>query len=491
MWLTDSPKQPMIINAVLVFGGPPLELDRVRQLVRGRVLSHPSMARFSQRLVADRHAASGYAWEPDAHFELERHVFAVPPSEAPHSEAELQVWLAELVAEPLPRDRPLWALLLVEDFAGGGSALVFRCHHVVGDGIVMSGVLLQLLMDPGPDEGDTTAVADAAVGGRDAAGVADAEARRSRRHASTPASRSRWRRLVASARDVWLLPRRLAELMLSGEDYSAMHRLWELSGARRIGWSRALPLDAVKRVKDHFGAGCSDARARCSVNDVLLSAASAALGRYLRQLTDEITADGAVPPISRRAARQLVEASEGSVTLGIPFNVRSAAEMARVVLENKFAVLFVSLPLRSVSRRARLATVTRSMRALVGSGAPFAMWASLQAVTRLLPASCATSLVDIVADGATAIVTNNRGPSVALRFDGRPCSYWVSWAPQRASVGVCLTLYSYAGSVRCSVNADASCVPEPGVLADMVAEEVEAMAETAGWRDPDVPAATV
>lgn len=80
-----------------------------------------------------------------------------------------------------------------------------------------------------------------------------------------------------------------------------------------------------------------------------------------------------------------------------------------------------------------------------------------------------------MADSATAIVTNNRGPSDVLVLDGRRCAYWASWAPQRASIGLCVTLFTYANDFRCSVSADASCVPEPQMMVDLIMDELEAL----------------
>merc|ERR1712216_286954 len=100
------------------------------------------------------------------------------------------------------------------------------------------------------------------------------------------------------------------------------------------------------------------------------------------------------------------------------------------------------------------------------STVPLVMWASLQALLRCLPLCLAVEAIDMVSDTATSIITNNRGPSEPLVFDGRRCSYWVSWAPTRASVGICITVYTYAATVRCSVSADSSCVPRPERLVE-------------------------
>ena len=473
-WLADTPSQPMVIHALLLLAPPPVPLERLQSLVTTRILSHPDMWRFLCVLAPDPTSATGYSWVADDGFDVARHVTRVPPAEAPCGMQQLQEWMSRLAsrADSLPRDQPLWALQLIDECVDGGSALVFRCHHVVGDGIAMSGLLLETLMDPplsqqGPSEG--------VKGQVDAQIQSGASTARGIEHRLEACGISRQRHtasLVRLARNLFELPHQLFQVLASGEDYNALHGLWSLSGTRHLAWSEAIPLAAIKQVKLAFG---------CSVNDVLLSATTAALSRYLARTTDLVTADDAVPSLPHRVRQQLQRAATSRLTLGVPVNMRSAAQTA---LTNQFAVAFVTVPLAADSPRTRLTQTVQAMDQLKRSSAPFAMWWSLRVVSSLLPASLAAVLIDVVADGATAIVTNNRGPDGMLFFDGRCCTQWVSWAPTRASVGICVTVYTYAGTVRCSVSADDASVPDVGLLVSLITEELEVLAELAGWTGP-------
>ncbi|QXJ20590.1 phosphatase PAP2 family protein [Actinomadura graeca] len=62
----------------------------------------------------------------------------------------LRAMIAGIQSEPLPRDRPLWRMVLVEGVAPGRCAVVFLMHHVVADGV---GVVAHAmaLMEPAPD----------------------------------------------------------------------------------------------------------------------------------------------------------------------------------------------------------------------------------------------------------------------------------------------------------------------------------------------------
>ncbi|MCB8906838.1 wax ester/triacylglycerol synthase domain-containing protein [Streptomyces sp. NPDC056664] len=113
----------------------------------------PSRARLSDhlrrrldRLPELRHRLAGSAgrprWEPDHRFEPDRHLYELTGS------TDLSAVAAELLRQPLPRDRPLWGLWLVHR-AGGGYGLCYRAHHAFQDGAAAVATLELLL---GPEE---------------------------------------------------------------------------------------------------------------------------------------------------------------------------------------------------------------------------------------------------------------------------------------------------------------------------------------------------
>ncbi|TDD85153.1 bifunctional phosphatase PAP2/O-acyltransferase family protein [Actinomadura rubrisoli] len=61
----------------------------------------------------------------------------------------LRAVIAGIQSEPLPRDRPLWRMVLVRGAAPGRTAVVFLMHHVVADGV---GVVAQAMSLMEPEE---------------------------------------------------------------------------------------------------------------------------------------------------------------------------------------------------------------------------------------------------------------------------------------------------------------------------------------------------
>ena len=104
--------------------------------------------RFRQKVVPD---AIGAMWVTDAAFDVQRHVLHQTLHKEPgQSEREaLQALVGELANTPLDPDHPLWQFHLVDGYEGG-SALVARVHHCIGDGIALISVMLSIA-DGGAD----------------------------------------------------------------------------------------------------------------------------------------------------------------------------------------------------------------------------------------------------------------------------------------------------------------------------------------------------
>src|SRR5918996_1932063 len=58
---------------------------------------------------------------------------------------------AELMAERLDHTRPLWQMDLVGPLEGGGSAIVWRIHHCMADGVTATRLGGQILWESEPD----------------------------------------------------------------------------------------------------------------------------------------------------------------------------------------------------------------------------------------------------------------------------------------------------------------------------------------------------
>lgn len=83
-------------------------------------------------------------WIEDADFDIRRHVRRVR-APAPGGPRELDACVAEVASTPLPRDRPLWEICVVEGLADGRVGFVTKLHHAVADGAAAAQLLANVM----------------------------------------------------------------------------------------------------------------------------------------------------------------------------------------------------------------------------------------------------------------------------------------------------------------------------------------------------------
>jgi hypothetical protein len=84
-------------------------------------------------------------------------------------------------------------------------------------------------------------------------------------------------------------------------------------------------------------------------------------------------------------------------------------------------------------------------------------------------------LIDFLANKCTAVVTNVPGPQRDLRLAGSRLRSLIFWVPQRADIGVGISILSFSGKVQIGVLADTRLLPEPAELIRAFEEEFAAL----------------
>src|SRR4051794_17139281 len=144
-WLRmDNGVNLMMIVSVWVLR-PKLAYEALCRRIEDKLLRYE---RFRCTVVRD---VDGAKWCADESFDIHRHVVRekLRRRRGQSERAALQERVGALASEPLDPDRPLWHFLLVEDYEGG-SALLARVHHCIGDGIALTSVMLSIT-DGGSD----------------------------------------------------------------------------------------------------------------------------------------------------------------------------------------------------------------------------------------------------------------------------------------------------------------------------------------------------
>ena len=77
------------------------------------------------------------------------------------------------------------------------------------------------------------------------------------------------------------------------------------------------------------------------------------------------------------------------------------------------------------------------------------------------------------------VLTNVPGPRRQLSVAGAPLGGVLVWAPCSGSIGMSVSIFSYAGKVSDGFLTDAGLVPDPQALADSARGHVLALARAA------------
>ncbi len=444
-WLhMDTPSNLAMITGVMSFTEP-LDFDRLRMTVETRLLP---FSRFRQRVHEPSLSLGLPHWELDENFDINYHLQRTTLSE-PGDHQALEDLVSELMSIPLDRSRPLWQLHYVENVAGG-SALVSRLHHCIADGIALMQVLLSMTDEdpnaPWPEPFDEP----------------HRELSRLARFVlpavkAAKAINLTWQsaeNFVHEGMDILIHPSRLgaaarygtasglalSKLLLLPPDRRTIFKQ-KCEVPKRAAWSTAIRVDDVKAVGRMMGG---------TINDILLSAVTGALRRYLEEHGE---------PVRGLNIRTIV-----------PVNLRPVDEIGE--LGNRFGLVFLSLPIGISDPIKRLVVLKQSMDAIKNS--PEAVVAlGILNVIGLTPIQIEKIIISIFGLKGTAVMTNVPGPHQTIYLAGKSISSLIFWVPSPANLSIGVSILSYAGNVILGVATDAKIISDPERIIELFQLEFE------------------
>jgi diacylglycerol O-acyltransferase / wax synthase len=431
----------MHVASTIIFEGPPPTHEEFRDHIASRLHLVP---RFRQKLREVPFGQGRPVWVDDPHLNLEYHVrqTALP---APGSDEQLRNLAARIFSQQLDRSKPLWELWLVEGMADGRFAVVGKSHHALVDGVSgvdITTVLYDLDREPKgppstpppwlarPEPTDTKLLGDALKERLTSPG----EIVRGFRHALRGP-----RQVVRGA---------AATTKMVGAGLSAPTTPFnvEIGPHRRFQMTQT-DLADLKRIKDAHGG---------TVNDVILSVVSGAIGRYLRARGHD------TEELELRAL--------------VPVSIREAEEHG--ALGNRITAMMAPLPVWCEDPVERLHLVTESMGDLKASGqavgaeiltrlTDFAPTTIVSQAARLQPAQRFFNLV----------VTNVPGPQFPLYVLGRQMESIFPMVPLARKQALCIGIMSYNGQVNFGLIGDYDAMADLDSFAlDLEAATAEAIA---------------
>jgi diacylglycerol O-acyltransferase len=430
----ETPETPMHVGSVHLYDLPQGEradfFERARHHLERRLHLSPV---FRRRLATLPFDLATPMWVEDRPVDLDYHLRRIVLPK-PGTLTALEARVAELHAELLDREHPLWMFYLIEGLASGQVAWYSKVHHASLDGA--AGVhLANALLDPTPEPRQV------------------ARPRRRPLEASPGSARLIGAALRNGAGQAVKLLRHLPELArvlgsvagVANEEGTAHARrrrglsprtMFNVAiAAERSFATASIPLADVKAIAARHGA---------TVNDVVLALASGALRRYLARR-------GGLPERPLVAAMPISLRNEGDT------DYTTRATMVLASLATDLADPAARLAAIHASARAgkSLASHARSVipTDLPSLGAPWLLGAMASLYGRAQNLASFPPLANV-------IVSNVWGPQSPLYLAGaRMLTYWpVSIVTH--GLGLNITVQSYCGSLDFGLIAARRVVPD-------------------------------
>ena len=441
------------VNLMMIVGvwllTPAISIAALRERISDKLLKYD---RFRQKAVAD---AMGAQWVEDTHFSIDRHVVTakLKPQRGESERHALQRLCGDLATTRLDPARPLWQFHLIEDYEGG-SALIARIHHCIGDGIALISVMMSIT-DGGADPPkrkkrasaeeapesdwlsdavlkpltDFTVKAIGMYGG----GVAKSIDMLANPQQPLMGSMDMARTGLKVLNDV-------AALAIMPDDSPTLLKGKPI-GKKSVAWSEPISLDQVKTISKGLA---------CTINDVLLACVAGAIGQYLRTQGQDPTGK--------------------EIRAMVPVNLRPLEKAWQ--LGNRFGLAPLVLPIGIDNPVDRVYAVRRRMSELKGSYQPLLAFAVLS-VSGLFIKPVQDAVLGLFAKKATAVMTNVPGPATPLQFCGSTLRQNMFWVPASGDIGVGVSILSYGGGVQFGLITDQKLCPEPQAIIDRFEPEFD------------------
>ena len=405
-WLQmETPTNLMTITGLMTLKGR-LDTDDLRELFEEKLLRHE---RFNRKIGRAPVGLGRHRWLPHD-IDLEKHVVRITGASS-WTKEDLEAFVSRELGTPLDLSEPPWRFFVIEDYPGG-SAVVNRVHHCIGDGYALMAVLLD--MTEPLVKGTTSGAMDRTRAGTGSKIVT----------ALTMAAKA-----VGSSAYL-LTMRRDPKTVFKGN----------LGVEKVAAWSDNIALDEIKESSRALG---------CTLNDLLLTSVAGSLRAY---------------------AKDRGESPDGkSVRAVVPVNIRDAGDLE---LCNRFGLVYLALPIGVSGCLERLAEVKRRMDVIKRSPEAFVIFGLLKTAGIMHPAIQA-GIVKYFAKNATAVMTNVPGPTGPLALAGVEIDSIMFWVPQSGRLGMGVSILSYNQKVRVGIATDKLLVPDPEKLIEGFHAELE------------------
>jgi diacylglycerol O-acyltransferase len=430
-WWADQPRQRTTMALLMLLDRRP-DAERLRAAAARAAEAVP---RLRQRVVDAPFHLARPCWAEDPTFDLDFHVrryaLAAPTGGQDELDALFRT-VGPIYERPFDRTRPLWEMIEI-DRSGEGSALFFKLHHAVADGVGGNAILAALT--------DATRAGEplALPSSKPPPGAwpeAEPGSRLARAAVARLAEEAGRTRAVAGA--LWQAVRtpssvgraaRIAGALFADAGYRSTSPLRRFGRARHLS-GLELPFEELRALRTALGG---------RMIDVLLTGVAGAMHRW--------------------HAAQGVEGVDELLTL-VPINLRPPAEQGLAsAVGNRATGINVRLPISIADPLACFAEVHRRVEERKAHPAA-EFFPTVAAILAAVPRPLYRSVARVASGSIELIVTNVPGVPVARYLAGAEITGAYPFAPVAPHCPVSIALYGYRGRLFVGLDADGTAVPD-------------------------------
>lgn len=370
-------------------------------------------------------------WVKDVNFSIDNHIFHVELS-APGSFAQLEQKVAEIHAELIDRNKPLWQLFVISGLQGNRIAYYSQAHHACLDGMAGQAATM-ILMDTIPDRVVEPATAEYGEADRGLFELFNLSLQNMLNYQlDTP------NRFLGTMDSMGRMARRALDPARSFG--AAVRSAPKTRFNRMVGKERTFSAGEMS-IKDMKAMGKA---ADCKLNDIFLAACSGGLRRYLAR-------NGELPG--------------KSLTAGCPVSVREAGDTS---MGNKVTMMAVALATDIRDPLLRLQAIIDSSRTgkqVVDDMSPaFNPEVSVYGLPALVSAATRfgelLGLANIAPAAMNLVISNVPGPRNTLYSNGAKMLTHYPVSIPTHGVGLNITASSYVDNLYFSITACAMALPD-------------------------------
>ena len=376
VWLQDSPNNKAIINSILIIKGQP-DITKYWELMMNRMVSRRDPDNTCQLLFpklsmyATRFLRR-YIWVREEKFDIKDHVYFYDKL-VPKSKTELEEVTGYIFSQGLPDKKAPWEMVIIPPVEGQDEfVLALRFHHCMGDGISLTKAFVHCATDNPPQE------------------------LTSRKKGFTSTGKA-----LKVAQAVFQGPGVVLNQLMKPMDGNFLHGPAPV-GCKRAAWSPQISLTLLKRMTVATGT---------TVNDVLLSCLAGALAEYSKKHSPN--------PLN-------------SISASVPVDIRTSK---RLCMDNKFAIVFLDLPLDEDDPLTLLARTKKRMDQMKASPEPLVNHLVIAFLMAQLPNVLSRYIINWLSDKCSIVLSNIPGPTGIMKVNDQLIDDLIFWPPQRMNVG--------------------------------------------------------